>query len=175
MCCMSASLQFSDFSCAGSAPIVNRLSDELRQWALIHQAVEDSLHAGPGNNPLLLAEVKAGNHTITHQCDEMQSNTQRWIADGNPRQRLQLGAILYYRFHEFMAHSFLHMNHCETIITRANHLYAEKVAEDISDSFASLSATAEWIRRNSQLMHAINAKDMLRRRQFLQAYFPTAD
>src|SRR5215211_7739099 len=77
MCHMSASLQFSDFSCAESAPIVNRFSDELNQWALIHQAVENSLHAGLGNNTLLLAEVKAGNHTIRQLCDEMQSNTQR--------------------------------------------------------------------------------------------------
>ena len=171
MCRMSASLQFSDFACAASVPIVNSLSNELRQWALIHQAVKNSLHAQLGNNPLLLANVKAGNNIIRQLCNEMQSNTQRWVADENPKQRLQLGGILYYRFYEFMAHSLLHMNHCETIITWFKQLYSEKVMDDIYYSFTCSSTIVEWIRRNDQLMDAVNSKDRLRWSRFLQAHF----
>lgn len=173
MCHMFASLQYSDFASAHSASVISRLSDELTQWADIHQAVEKSLYAAPGTNPFLLAKVKAGNHTIRELCAEMQNNTQRWIAKNDPKQRLQIGAILYYLFHGFMAHSLLHMNHCEKIITdKATQLFFAKKLEDINHCLADSFTTNEWITQNHQLLPAVNKKDKVKWMQFLQAHLP---
>ncbi len=173
MCSMFASLQYSDFASADSASVISRLSDELRQWTAIHQSVEKSLHAGLGNNHFLLAEVKAGNHTIRQLCDEMQNNTQRWIAKNDPKQRLQIGAILYYRFHGYVAHTLLHMNHCETIIAaKAKQLCFVKELEGIEHCLAGSFTTAEWITQNYQLVPAVNKKDKVKWMQFLQAHLP---
>lgn len=173
MCHMFASLQYSDFASAHSASVISRLSDELTQWADIHQAVEKSLYAAPGINPFLLAKVKAGNHTIRELCAEMQNNTQRWIAKNDPKQRLQIGAILYYLFHGFMTHTLLHMNHCEIIITdKATQLCFAKKLENINHCFAGSFTTNKWITQSNQLLPAVNKKDKLKWIQFLQAYFP---
>jgi len=173
MCHMFASLQYTDFASAHSASVISRLSDELTQWTAIHQAVEKSLYAGLANNHFLLAKVKAGNLIIGQLGDEMQNNTQRWIAKNEPKQRLQIGAILYYLFHGFMGHTLLHMNHCEIIIVdKATQLCFAKKLEDINHCFSGSFTTKEWITQSNQLLPAGNKKDKVKWMQFLQAHFP---
>ena len=173
MCRMFANLQYSDFASADSAAVIRLLSDELRQWTGIHQSVENSLHAVPGKNLFLLAKVKAGNHTIHELCDEMQNNTQRWIAENDPKQQLQIGAILFYLFHGYVAHTLLHMNHCEKIIAaNEKQLCFVKELEGIEHCLAVSFTTGEWITQNDQLVPAVNKKDKVKWMQFLQAYLP---
>ncbi len=173
MCRMFASLQYSDFASADSAPVISHLSDELTQWTGIHQAVEKSLYAGPGNNHFLLDKVRAGNHTIRELCDEIQNNTQRWIAKNDPKQKLQIGCILYYLFHGYVAHTLLHMNHCEKIIAaNTKQLCFVKELEGIEHCLAGSFTTAEWITQNRQLVAAVNKKDKVKWMQFLQAHLP---
>ncbi|MDQ2863706.1 MAG: hypothetical protein M3R50_08705 [Bacteroidota bacterium] len=173
MCLMFASLQYSDFASADSASVIGRLSDELRQWTSFHQSVEKSLHAGFGHNHFLLAKVKAGNHIIWQLCNEMQHNTQRWIVKNDPKQRLQIGYILYYRFQGFMAHTLLHMNYCERIVAaQVKQLCFKMVLEDINHCLAHSITTAEWIMHFCQLISAVNKKDTAEWRRFLHAHFP---
>ncbi len=173
MCRMFASLQYTDFASADSVSVISRVSDELTQWTGIHQSVEYSLHAGLGNNHFLLAKVRAGNHTIRELCNEMQNNTQRWISKSDPKQRLQIGCILYYLFNSFVSHTLLHMNHCEIIIAdKATQLCFAKELKDISHCFAGSFTTKEWITQNYQLLPAVNKKDKVKWTQFLQAYLP---